>query len=382
MSENKLNNFMSSATVELHSLALGLKKQGKSVYSLAAGEPKIQTSLFLKNSGSVELGYPPVSGVDELKKLVSIWQNNTFGSNYAINEVSVVPGAKMGIFLLLRALLKVGDTAVVISPYWVSYPQIVELCYGKILVLKTLEKNDWKISAKDVENIKIKNCKVLIINNGSNPCATLYSKTELQLILRAAQKKGLFVISDEVYGCLAYDSNKFYSIGEFKQYKYMTAVLQSCSKTFALPGIRTGFVFAPEVVIKVINSLNSQTTSGVSLLSQNMALLALKNAHSITQKVNKEMLERRDLMFEFLKKYWRIDFPKPKCALYFFLKVSDLKKNFFNDQKFCANLLKQYGVVIAPGTAFGQIGYVRLSFGSEPKTIMEGIKLMAKFCGK
>src|SRR3989344_9323414 len=145
----------------------------------------------------VNFGYPPVLGLEELRKKASSWVNQNYECNYGFNETTVVPGAKMGIFLLLRAILKPGDQAAVIAPYWVSYPPMIELCYGKPVILKTKPNNAWKISANDIAKINSSKCKVLILNNASNPCGTVYSKDELALILSAAQKRGLFVISDE-----------------------------------------------------------------------------------------------------------------------------------------------------------------------------------------
>jgi len=377
-----LNKLKPSATVHLHSLSLALKQQGEKVYSLAAGEPLMPIRSLNPKMAKVNFGYPPVLGLEELRKKASSWVNQNYECNYGFNETTVVPGAKMGIFLLLRAILKPGDQAAVIAPYWVSYPPMIELCYGKPVILKTKPNNAWKISANDIAKINSSKCKVLILNNASNPCGTVYSKDELALILSAAQKRGLFVISDEVYSGLVYDKSKFYSCGLFRKYKKNLAVVQSCSKNFAMPGIRTGFVFAPREIIRAINPINSQTTSGVSQLSQNAALQVLKKSGSITPKVNMEMKLRRNLMHDLLEKYWDKKIDKPKSALYFFLPVSDLTKKYRDDVLFCSDLLKKSRVIIVPGRAFGQKGYVRLSFGSDATTIKNTMKLLAKFCGR
>lgn len=370
-----------SATVEMHSLALKMREQGQKIFSLAAGEPKIKITKFIPALSRAEFGYPPVSGLKQLRVKASQWVNKNYGCDYRQDETSVVPGAKMGIFLLLRAILKPGDRVAVIAPYWVSYPPMIELCYGRPLILKTSAENNWKITEEAIQNLNPKKCKALIINNASNPCAVLYAKNELRAILSAAAKKGLFVISDEVYSELVYNE-KFYSCGQFKKFKDNLAVVQSCSKNFAMPGIRTGFVFAPVQIIKLVNALNGHTTSGVSQLSQAACLAAFKHPDKVTERVNQEMKKRRNLMHQLLKKYWKKSFKLPSSALYFFLKASDLHSGYQNDEKFCSDLLKKNYVAIVPGMAFGQKGYVRLSFGAEAYTIKKALHLLAKFCGK
>lgn len=372
-----------SETITINTLALQKKQAGEKVYNLSAGEPMIDTDSRIINATVKALKnnkthYPPVAGISELRETVSKWMNKNYGAKFSTKETLVINGGKLGLFLLAQALLKKNDEVLIVSPYWVSYSTIVKIFGSSVKVIKTTPKSGWKISPKDIAESSSKKTKILILNNGNNPTGSLYSKNELEKILAIAKKKNIFVISDEVYSGLVY-GKKFISCASFKKYKDNVAIIQSCSKSFAMTGFRVGFVLAEEKIIKTLSGLTSQSTSGVPLFCQYGALEAFKNSASITGKINKEMKNRRDVFIKEFNKVFLQKITLPDSALYVFAPLSAMGWKGENSTEFCELAMKEANVAVVPGSAFGQESYVRFSFGENPKILKEGINALAKW---
>lgn len=183
-----------SATVLINSLVLQRRQQGKPVFSLGAGEPVLDTPKEIKRAANKALRqnktlYPPVAGIPELRDLAARWMNKSYGGNFKWDNVLVTNGGKLGLYLILQTLLKVGDEVILSAPYWVSYPSIVELFGGRLKIIKTSQENGWKILPEQLRGVCGKKSKILILNNANNPTGVLYTRGELREILAVAKQK-------------------------------------------------------------------------------------------------------------------------------------------------------------------------------------------------
>ena len=204
----------------------------------------------------------------------------------------------------------------------------------------------------------------MILNNAANPTGAIYSYEEIKSILGWAQENNVLVISDEVYSGLVYDGKNYISCGSFPEHQDHVVVIQSCSKHFAMTGWRVGFVFALEEIIRVLTTLQSQSTTGTSSISQWAALAAFEHASEIIPYVREKMETRRNFLIKTLTKLFNYSFIPPASSLYVFVNMQQLGAQTKNSVQFCTELIEKHNIALVPGNAFGAEGYVRLSFGA------------------
>ncbi len=380
---NKQNIIESSATVAINSLAQKKISSGIKIFNLSVGEPKLPMHELLLEAAveAMRKGktlYPPVSGISELKRSASEWMKNSYDCSYKPENCLVVNGGKFGIYLLLQLALTKGNEVIIVSPYWVSYPAITRLFGGTPIIVETNEIENWKLTPDKLKKVCSSNSKVLILNNGSNPTGILYTKQELKEILDVAREYNLLVISDEVYSGLAYDNHPYISCGSFPEHQDNVIVIQSCSKNFAMTGWRVGFVFGNENIIKQLTSLVGQSTSGVTTISQWVAVAAIENEKIINPWVKQEMQKRRDLMASLLNNQFSVTVNPPPSSLYFFISLVKLGVKNMTSAEFCTRVLEKENTALVPGLAFGKEGYIRLSFGTDEDDLIQGIKNLAR----
>lgn len=373
-----------SATATVNALAAEKRRRGERVYNFAAGDPLVAhhpsiVEKAVKSTEKEHFPYPPIEGLPELRKLFAEWVNLTCGTHYRKENVLVTCGGKFALFAILYALLQSGEEVLIHAPYWVSYPEIIKMAGGIPKTIPTTQESDWKITAKDLYHYCGKNTKMLILNNASNPTGALYTKQELQEILNAAKNLGLMVVSDEVYSGLVYDEPGFVSCGEFSEHLERILVVQSCSKSFAMTGWRVGCVLGPENILKRLAALQSQSTTGVSEISQWAAIGALENAEAVNSYVKASMKKRRDLFSQTFNSLY----PKPlqpiPSALYAFVPLASLGLLHSNDSSaFCEQMIASANIALVPGTAFGVDGHVRFAFSETESDIVEALHLLKK----
>lgn len=373
-----------SATVTINSLAQQKINSGMEIYNFSVGEPKLPIHPLLHTAAIEAMEenkafYPPISGIPELRYSATKWMNDLYGCSYHPKNCLVVNGGKLGIYLLLQLLLKKDDEVIIASPYWVSYPTITQLFGGVPVIVETHEHENWKLTPDKIKNACTNKSKILIINNGANPTGTLYSKQELEEILKIAKQYNLLVLSDEVYSGLTYDNNDYISCGSFDAYQDNVIVIQSCSKNFSMTGWRVGFVFGNENIIKQLTTLLSQSTSGVTTISQWVAISALRNEKIINSSVNQEMQKRRDIMVQELNKHLQISLKAPPSSLYIFISLKDLRIKNISSSEFCKQVLQDANIALVPGSAFGKEGYIRLSFSGDTQDLIMGVKALSDY---
>lgn len=373
-----------SSTLRINSIANKKKQSGERVYNFSIGEPVVDNNELIV-AGTVAVlrskraSYPPATGIGELLDLSVQWLNDNYKCNYNAKEAMITCGGKYGIFLALQALLDVGDEVIIISPYWVSYPEMVKIFGGVVRVCRTGGENNWKVDLTELEKIVNTKTKVIIINNAANPTGHLFDKTELAGILQLAHSKGIFVISDEVYSGLVYDNEKFISSGEFTEYKEKLIIIQSCSKNFAMTGWRVGMIFASAEVIKCLSVLQGQSITNTSIVSQWAATEALRHAQAITDEVRQIMQKRRDCFVETFNQIFPVKIIAPKSSLYCFVKLSDLGISGQTADEYSIELIEKANVALTPGSSFGEVDYVRFSFGISETDIREGLMALRNY---
>ncbi|PIT87547.1 MAG: aspartate aminotransferase [Candidatus Magasanikbacteria bacterium CG10_big_fil_rev_8_21_14_0_10_40_10] len=374
-------NITPSATGAINDLANKKKSHGVRVYNLSAGEPMLATdklvvdeALFKAQAESV--GYSPIAGLGQLRQVACNWLNDFYGADYFDNEILVSCGGKYAIYLAIQSLINPGDEAIIVAPYWVSYQSMVQLAGGAIKIIQTNEKDDWKPSARQFKEAISDKTKLIILNNASNPTGCLYTRDQLEEILKLAKENDLTVISDEVYSGLAYDG-EFVSLGSFKKYRENTIVIQSCSKNFAMTGWRVGFAFGPDQIIRAMRVLQSQSLTNTSTVSQWAAVAALKNADRIMGQVNQAMQKRRDVFVQTFNRLFENKISPPPSGLYCFVSLEALGAVDQTSVDFCRQVLEDKNVAIVPGSAFGREGYVRFSFGADEGELVGGLEALA-----
>lgn len=374
----------SSPTIAMNGLAAEKKARGERVYNLSAGEPELPAhgAVAAGATQAISAGktlYPPVAGIPELRKAASVWMNKNYGSAYEMKNTLVTCGGKYGIFSIVQAFIKPSEEVIIISPYWVSYPAIVKMFGANPVFVNTNEQDGWKIDLEKLRSAITPKTKMLIINNGSNPTGVLYSHAEMQGILRLAAEHDFVVLSDEVYSGLTYEG-EYVSAASFPEFQDRVIVAQSCSKHFAMTGWRVGLMFGPEPVIKILTSIQSQSTTGTASISQWAALAAITNADEIIPHVKTAMQERRDVFIDTFNQLFGAKLKKPAAGLYSFFPLSALGVEEKDSVAFCKRALSECGVALVPGVAFGAEGYARAAFGANPAELKEALQVLKKFC--
>lgn len=373
-----------SETMKMNGLALQKKAAGVRVFNLSAGEPMVDSHPSIVEAAKRAIAdgkthYPPVAGIPELRQAFTEWMNATYKTTYTAKQCIVTCGGKSGLYMLFQALLDPGDEVVMIAPYWVSYSGITEMFGGVPVVIPTKEQNGWRVSREDIERACTSKTTMIVLNNASNPTGALYTREQLRSILEFAASKNITVVSDEVYSGLVYDNNQFVSCGSFPEFQEQVVVIQSCSKHFAMTGWRVGFVLAPEPVIARLTTIQGQSTTGTSSISQWAALGAVQNAAAVIESVRSPMQERRDVFTNTFNKFFSTNITSSPSGLYSFVSMKALGVEGASSMDFCMRLLEQGNIATVPGIAFGQEGYVRFSFGAAKEELEAALQALKTF---
>lgn len=360
-------------------MAMEKKARGETVYNFAAGDPIVPSHPRIleevqRRMASEPILYPPIAGISELRTLAAEWMRADYGCTYEEENTLVTAGGKFALFAAMQLLLKEGDEVLIPAPYWVSYPQMAKLFQAVPVAMATSEDNAWKLTPQILKQHITGRSKLLILNNPGNPTGNLYTKKELEALLSVAEESGIFVISDEVYSEMVYDGHRFFSCGALSD---QVLVVQSCSKNFAMTGWRVGFAFGPKELIRSMTALQSQSTSGPSMVSQWAAIAALKNRSEISQTLRSAMQKRRDLFYSTFNQAFACNLPLPPAGLYAFIPLSILAGEN-NSSALCEKLMDQCNIACVPGSAFGQEGYLRMAFSETQDVLHEGLMTLRK----
>lgn len=380
MISTRVKEITPSATLKITSEIKRLKKEGKKVINFAGGEPDFDTPHKIKEDAkkAIDSGftkYTPVAGIPELREKISQKLKYWFGLNYQPEEIVISNGAKHAIFNALYTILEPGDEVLIFSPYWVSYPEMVKLCSGKPVIVNFKEQDKFHPDFNGIKSKITSKTKCIILNSPCNPTGIVWSKEELLKLVELALENNLFIISDEIYSHLIYDSKHISPAGFSKEIWEKTITINGVSKTYSMTGWRIGWSCSPKEIATQIAKIQGQMTSNPCSISQVAALSALDLEDEEIEKMRKIFQKRRDILTSGLKKLG-LNFIYPEGAFYIFLKISDLG---FDSFEFAEKLLKQKLVGVIPGKPFGNDEYVRISYATSEQEIEEGLKRIGEF---
>jgi aspartate aminotransferase len=381
----RLRKISPSATLAITSKAKKLKSEGRDVISFAAGEPDFDTPAFIKDAAVEALKsgftkYTPTTGIPELKKAIAEKFQRDNLLQYQSEQIIVSCGAKHSIFNALMVLVDKDEEVLIPSPYWVSYPEMVKLCEATPRFVKTLPENNFKINPKELNKYIGPKTKALILNSPSNPSGCVYSKEELLEIARICLDKKIFVISDEIYEKLVYDSAKHISIASLNKDIYdLTITVNGLSKSYSMTGWRIGYLGAPLDIAEAISRLQDHSTSNPNSIAQKASVAALNASNEFSDNMRQEFQKRRDDMLRRLAGIDKIKAVKPEGAFYIFCNISRTK---LTSLAFASRALDEAGIAVIPGESFGRDDYVRISFATSLEQIEKGMGRLAEWVNK
>jgi aspartate aminotransferase len=392
---NALNRIKPAVTVATSQKARELKAQGHDVIGLAAGEPDFDTPDNIKEAAIAairrgETKYTNVEGIAELRAAVAKKFKRENNLEYTPAQCFVAPGGKAVIYGALMATLNPGDEVIVIAPYWVSYPDIVLFAGGKPVIVPTRLEDGFKMKPAALERAITPKTKWLIFNSPSNPTGAAYTRTELKALTDVLVKHPhVWVLTDDMYEHLVYDEFVFTTPAQVEPRLYeRTLTLNGVSKAYCMTGWRLGYAGGPEMLIKAMGTLQSQSTTNPSSITQWASVEALNGPQDFIAKHNKVFKERRDLVVSMLNQANGIKCPKPEGAFYVYPscagaigKTAPSGKKIETDQDFVTELLAAEGVAVVHGTAFGLAPAFRISYATKTSDLEEACRRIQRFCG-
>ncbi len=382
-----------SLTLVMNAKAKQMKSEGIDVISFAAGEPDFNTPDHVKDAGKRAIDdnktyYTPASGIPELRKAVAKKLKQENGLEYTEANISINSGAKHSVFNVLSVLIDEGDEVIVPAPYWVSYSEMVRILGGKPVFITKDEKSGFKITARDLDRAYTQKTKVLLLNSPNNPTGAVYTKEELFDLARWLEKRDIITISDEIYEKIIYDGFTHTSIASYSEkIKQKTVIVNGVSKAFSMTGWRIGYAAGPGPVIEAVNRLQGHTTGNPSSIAQWASLTALTEDTGFIDGWVGEFRKRRDYIVGELNSIPRISCSVPRGAFYVFPNISELLSGTVDgvevkDSLALADCLLERGrISVVPGIAFGQDGYIRISFATSMENITEGMQRLKEVLG-
>ena len=382
---DRLNSLSPSATLAMSQKSSELKAQGIDVINLSVGEPDFNTPNHIKEAAKKAIDenysrYSPVAGYPSLRNAIVEKLKKENGLEYTAAQISCANGAKQSVCNTILALINKGDEVIVPAPYWVSYPEMVKLAEGVPVIIRAGIEQDFKITPAQLEAAITPKTRALILCSPSNPTGSVYSKEELAGLAEViARHERVIVIADEIYEHINY-IGKHESIAQFTDIKDRVVLVNGVSKAYAMTGWRIGFIAAPEWIVKGVNKLQGQYTSGPSSVSQKAAEAAYTGTQAPVEEMRKAFERRRNLIVRLAKEVpgFEVNVPEgafylfPKCDSYFGKKDGDRVIN--NAEDLAMYLLEMGHVACVGGTSFGAPECIRMSYATSDENISEAIR--------
>jgi aspartate aminotransferase len=363
--------------------AAKLKAEGMDVIGLGAGEPDFDTPVFIADAGvdAIRKGitrYTSVDGTNELKDAIAAKFKRDNELTYDRSQIIVSSGAKQTCFNAAASLLNPGDECVIPAPYWVSYPDMVLLADGVPVSVYGGEKQGYKITPAQLDKAITPRTRLLFLNSPSNPTGAAYTKAELQALGKVLLRHPQVVIAaDEMYEHIYWAPEPFTSFVQANPKLYdRTVTINGVSKAYAMTGWRVGYCGAPKELVTAMATIQGQSTSNASSISQRAATVALNGDQTCVTDMTKAFKERHDFVVAGLNSIPGISCRPGAGTFYAFANVAGAMNalGFTDDGDFAEYLLVEGGVAVVPGTGFGAPGHVRISFACSLKTLEEALK--------
>lgn len=366
-----------SPTLALNEEARWLRERGEAVIHLGIGEPKNKTPInAILASGarltSGEVKYAPVDGMPSLKKAIIRYTEENYDRLVEPENVIVTNGAKQSLFNILFSILNPQDEVIVIAPYWVSYPEIVKMCSARPVIV-TPEDGTFIPRLVDVERALTSYTRAIIVNSPNNPSGAIYPPELIEVLVALCEKRGLFLICDDIYHKLTFDHKEAVPATRFCRRpvnESCVIIVNGVAKLYGMTGFRVGWVVAPRELVRVMANVTAQTTSGVSPVSQAAAEGALNGMQSVVEAIRLQIQNNRDVLLEEMKSFNGARLIPPDGTFY---ALPDLRAFNADSVELSRFLLKKALVVTVPGREFGMEGHLRLSFSGSVKDVSDGI---------
>lgn len=384
---HRINRLAESETLQMAKLSRELRSKGFDIIDLSLGEPDFQTPVHICEAAkkAIDEGYtkyPPVAGFLDLRQAISEKFKRENNLTFSPEQIIVSTGAKQSIANVMMVLLDPGDEVILLSPYWVSYREIIKLGEGTMVVVSSTVETNFKTTAEELEKAISPRTKIFCFSSPCNPSGTVYSKEELQSFAEVlARHPGIFVISDEIYEHINF-TGKHESIAQFESLKDRVIVVNGCSKAYAMTGWRVGYIGAPLWIAKACDKMQGQITSGTCSIAQRAALTAITADQSETTRMTAEFRKRRDLVLSMLAEIPGIKSNHPEGAFYVFPDVSAFfgKSNgeqlIMNGEDLCNYLIYHAHVTLVTGKAFGDENCIRISYAASEEKLKEALRRM------
>ena len=389
-----LSRVKPSATIAVTQKARDLKAQGRDVISLSVGEPDFDTPDNIKEAAIAairrgETKYPPVPGIVPLREAIAAKFKRENNLEYKPSQVIVGTGGKHILFNAFMATLNPGDEVIVTAPYWVSYPEMVALCGGTAVIVHTRMEDGFKLQPEDLERAITPKTKWIVLNSPSNPSGAAYTHDELKKVTDVLLRHPhVWLLPDDMYEHLTYGDFKFVTPAEIEPALYdRTLTMNGVSKAYAMTGWRIGYAAGPEKLIRAMDMIQGQQTSGACTIAQWASVEALNGPQDFIATSRKAFQARRDLVVSMLGQAKHLKCPSPEGAFYVFPSCAEAMgrktpsgKVLQTDQDFVTELLEAEGVATVQGSAFGTAPNFRVSYATSDKVLEEACTRIQRFC--
>jgi aspartate aminotransferase len=382
----RINGMVESSTLAMAAKAREMKQNGFDVISLSLGEPDFNTPKHIQEGAKQAIddgkyfSYAPVNGYLDLRSAISEKFKTENNLNYTPDQVVVSNGAKQSLANLFLALLDPGDEVVIYTPYWVSYSALVELAEGKCVFIKGDIKDDFKANAVQLQEAITNKTKAVIFSSPCNPTGSVFTKDDFKGIVKVlSDYPDIIVIADEIYELINF-AGAHVSIGSLPGMQERTVTVNGFAKGFAMTGWRVGYIGAPLWLAKAANKIQGQITSANCSIAQRAALTALTSPKEASKEMANAYYQRRQVVYELLKKIPDVEVNMPQGAFYFFPNVSSYfgKQGINNASDLCIYLLEEAHVSLVSGEGFGEPDCIRLSYAASEENLKIAIARIAK----
>ena len=382
MLSNRIQKVKPSATITISAKAMELRANGIDVISLSAGEPDFDTPEHIKiaaieaiNKGQTK--YTQVDGTPELKDAIINKFSRDNNLHYQRENIIASTGAKQTLYNLFQSVLEADDEVVIISPYWVSYPDMVLLADANPVIVKTHQEDNFEIDMDSFRAALTDKTKLLILNSPSNPTGLTYTKAQYESMGKIlSDYPNVLIATDDMYEHIYWGNEPFTSFAEVCPNLFdRTITINGVSKAYAMTGWRIGYCGAPKSIVKAMKKVQGQSTSNPSSISQVAAIAALNGPHDAVNMMVGEYKKRHDYLCDALNKINGFNTSPGTGAFYLFPDVSSVieSKGFADDIEFSSFLIDQANVAVIPGSAFGAEGCIRISYATSMELLKESI---------
>ncbi|WKZ38101.1 MAG: aminotransferase class I/II-fold pyridoxal phosphate-dependent enzyme [Anaerolineales bacterium] len=371
------SEIVESPTLALNEEARLLRERGEAVINLGIGEPKNKTPIAAILSSGAKLSsgdvkYTPPDGLPSMKKAVIRYTEENYDRLVAPENVIITNGAKQSLYNIFYSILNPQDEVLVIAPYWVSYPEMIKMCMA-IPVIVTPEDGTFIPRFEDIERAVTSSTRAIIINSPNNPSGAIYPADLLARIVELCERKGVYMICDDIYHKLTFDGHvapPAYSFTKKEIEDSHILVVNGVAKLYGMTGFRIGWVIAPRQLVRVMTNVLAQTTSCVSPIAQAAAEGALNGLQSVVEALRLQIQNNCEIVLQEMRTFNGARLIEPKGTFY---ALPDLRAFSTNSVELSRFLLKKALVVTVPGKEFGMEGHIRISFAGSVKDLTEGM---------